>query len=94
MELFVPEATARLLERVQKEKEAYHSELCELIGVSMVRLGVSELSTVADTVDEDLGVELVESNAEHCVRCRRHTRVGGEYCKRCADAVFTKELRL
>lgn len=70
--------TKKLLMEWQREETSFSSELCEVFGVSMVRI---------QDADQDRASP-IESGGSFCERCRKMNRVPAEkLCGRCAAAL-------
>ncbi|KAK6046288.1 hypothetical protein COOONC_16208 [Cooperia oncophora] len=70
--------TKTLLMRWQDKDTSFDSQLCELFGVSMVRI---------KEADEDR-ITLIESDGLFCERCRKMNRQRTEkHCVRCSAAL-------
>uniref|UniRef100_A0A0M3HV85 isoleucine--tRNA ligase n=1 Tax=Ascaris lumbricoides TaxID=6252 RepID=A0A0M3HV85_ASCLU len=73
---------AQRLSLLQKEDRSFHSELVEILGVSMVDV------VKRHDVQHYLDVQLVSSEGDYCDRCRKKNRHQPDrYCVRCANAL-------
>lgn len=73
---------AQRLSLLQKEDRSFHSELVEILGVSMVDI------VKRHDVQHYLDVQLVSSEGDYCDRCRKKNRHQPDrYCVRCANAL-------
>ncbi|KAK6031941.1 hypothetical protein OSTOST_01889 [Ostertagia ostertagi] len=71
-------STRTLLMEWQNEETSFSSQLCELFGVSMVRI---------QDADED-SITPIESDGLFCDRCRKMSRQPAEkHCARCSAAL-------
>ncbi|PAV90433.1 hypothetical protein WR25_14592 [Diploscapter pachys] len=77
-----------LMSRLQPSPVSFNSQLCELLGVSELRM--DKLSDAeANHSDTDHTVEWAKTSRAYCNRCRKFTKSkekDDEYCDRCREA--------
>ncbi|EJD76378.1 isoleucyl-tRNA synthetase [Loa loa] len=81
-----PDVSLQKLYPLQAESCSYHSQLVEILGVSMVRIE-------CDNTSEKVIIHSVACGRELCRRCRRNVRLKEEeYCDRCSKSIAENEL--
>lgn len=81
-----PDVSLQKLYPLQAGSCSYHSQLVEILGVSMVRME-------CDNSGEKIIINSVASDREFCKRCRRNVRLKEEeYCGRCSKSIAENEL--
>ncbi|VDP22846.1 unnamed protein product [Onchocerca flexuosa] len=81
-----PYMSLRKLYPLQAESCSYHSQLVEILGVSMVRIEY-------DNINEEIIIHSVTCEREFCKRCRRNVKLKEEdYCDRCSKSIAENEL--
>ncbi|CAG9539192.1 unnamed protein product [Cercopithifilaria johnstoni] len=81
-----PDISLQKLYPLQVESYSYHSQLVEILGVSMVRIE-------CDNSSEEIIIDLVTCEREFCKRCRRNVRLKEEdYCDRCSKSIAENEM--
>uniref|UniRef100_A0A915AGI7 Methionyl/Valyl/Leucyl/Isoleucyl-tRNA synthetase anticodon-binding domain-containing protein n=1 Tax=Parascaris univalens TaxID=6257 RepID=A0A915AGI7_PARUN len=73
---------AQRLSLLQKEDRSFHSELVEILGVSMIDI------VKRHDLQRYLDMQLISSEGNYCERCRKKNRHQSDrYCVRCANAL-------
>uniref|UniRef100_A0A0R3S1I2 isoleucine--tRNA ligase n=1 Tax=Elaeophora elaphi TaxID=1147741 RepID=A0A0R3S1I2_9BILA len=81
-----PDIILQKLYPLQAESHSYHSQLVEILGVSMVRIE-------CDNISEEITIQSVDCERKFCKRCRRNVRLKKEdYCDRCSKSIAENEL--
>lgn len=81
-----PDISLQKLYPLQAESRSYHSQLVEILGVSMVIME-------CDNSSEKIVIDSVNCEREFCRRCRRNARIKEEdYCDRCSKSIAENEL--
>uniref|UniRef100_A0A8R1Y320 isoleucine--tRNA ligase n=1 Tax=Onchocerca volvulus TaxID=6282 RepID=A0A8R1Y320_ONCVO len=81
-----PDISLRKLYSLQAESCSYHSQLVEILGVSMVRIEY-------DNTNEEIIIHPVTCERDFCKRCRRNVKLKeDDYCDRCSKSMAENEL--